>query len=196
LETEDVQRFHRWSRTYERSIGQFFFFNLVHNAVLHLADWNGARPAPALILDVGCGTGRLLRKAAARWPAARFVGVDPAEGMIENARRLSGFATFHVGKAEALPIPDSSVDLAFSTVSFHHWADQGKGLREMARVLRPGGRFYLADGRIPPMLGGIIPHSRVHTPGELLALFKSAGLKVMAQKGIVGGTVLAMIGEK
>jgi ubiquinone/menaquinone biosynthesis C-methylase UbiE len=196
MDSEDIQRFHRWSRTYERSIGQFFFFDLVHKAVLGLATGDGAPGAPKRILDVGCGTGRLLRKAALQWPSAELVGVDPAEGMIENARRLTSSATFHVGKGEALPVPDASVDLAFSTVSFHHWEDQAKGVREIARVLRPGGRFCLADAHIPSILARIIPHTRIHTRKELLALFRAAGLSVTVQKGIVGGAVLATIGRK
>lgn len=48
-------------------------------------------------------------------------------------------ATFYVGMAESIPLPGNSVDLVFSTLSFHHWSDQMKGLREIVRVLRPGG---------------------------------------------------------
>ncbi len=195
-DTEDIQRFQRWSHTYERSIGQFFFFDLVHKAVVNLAAMDGMGREPECILDVGCGTGRLLRRAVLQWPNARLVGVDPAEGMVENARRLTPFATFHVGRGEALPIPDSSVDLAFSTVSFHHWEDQSIGLREILRVLRTGGRFYLADGHVPSPLGGIISHTRVHTPEELRDLFTSAGMSLVGQRRIVAGALLATIGEK
>ena len=100
---------------------------------------------PDTVLDVGCGTGRLLRKAKARWPNAQFIGVDPATGMIENARRLMPDAKFYVSQAESLPLPDASVNLVFSTASFHHWQDKEKGLREIKRVLQVGGLLFLAD---------------------------------------------------
>jgi ubiquinone/menaquinone biosynthesis C-methylase UbiE len=194
--SEDVQRFHRWSRTYERSLGQRFFFDPVHRGVVDLVASHLDGRAPAQVLDIGCGTGRLLRRAALRWPKAGFVGVDPAEGMVENARRLTPFATCLVGKGEQLPFPDSSADVAFSTVSFHHWGDQAAGVREVARVLRPGGLFCLADIALPGFAAGLIPHSRIHSRGEMSLLFRQAGLQVIAQKGIRAGTVLATIGRK
>src|SRR5260370_20365988 len=142
--TEDIERFHRWSRTYERSWLQRLVFDRVHQAVLRVVATEVAEPTT--ILDVGCGTGRLLRAAKARWLNAQLIGVDPAEGMVEVARHLAPAITFHVGSAEALPLPDASVDVVLSTVSFHHWGDQAAAIREVARVLRPGGRFFLSDG--------------------------------------------------
>jgi len=151
---------------------------------------------PRALLDVGCGTGRLLRRAAERWPGARLVGVDPAQGMIDAARRLTPGATFHQGQGEALPLEDASVDAAFSTISFHHWADQPAGLREVRRVLRPGGRFCLVDITLPRFVAPVIPHARVHTRREMAALFAGAGLSVVIQKGLFGGTVAATVGVK
>src|SRR5439155_13683840 len=106
---------------------------------------------PTAVLDVGCGSGRLLRSAHARWPNARLVGVDPSEGMIAAGRALTR-AELYVAGAEAIPIPDRSIDLAFSTIAFHHWADPARGLHEVARVLRPGGRFVLIDNIGPDWL--------------------------------------------
>jgi SAM-dependent methyltransferase len=193
---EDIQRFHRWSRTYERSLGQRFFFDPVHRGVVELVAGHLDGHGAAQVLDIGCGTGRLLRRAASRWPSARLVGVDPAEGMIENARRLTPAATCLVGKGEWLPLSDSSAEVAFSTVSFHHWGDQAAGVREVARVLRPGGLFCLADIALPALAAALIPHSRIHTRGEMRLLFEQAGLTVVEQKSLRGGAVLATIGRK
>jgi ubiquinone/menaquinone biosynthesis C-methylase UbiE len=105
-------------------------------------------PGPLRLLDVGCGTGYLLVSLANRYPdASELVGIDPAPSMIKVAtaaardRRLS----FSVGVAERLPYPDDNFDLVVSTTSFDHWSDQQAGLRECARVLRPGGRLVLVD---------------------------------------------------
>jgi ubiquinone/menaquinone biosynthesis C-methylase UbiE len=194
--SEDIQRFHRWSDTYERSLGQLFFFGPVHKAVVELVAAHVDGRAPSQVLDIGCGTGRLLRRAALRWPTARFVGVDPAEGMVETARRLTPSATCLVGKGEQIPLPDSSADVALSTVSFHHWGDQAAGVREVARVLRPGGIFCLADIQVPGFAAGLIPHTRMHTRREMSALFAQAGLEVVTQRNIRGGAVLATVGRK
>ena len=94
-ESEDVQHFDRWSSTYETSPLQRLIFDRVHRHVLALAS---DLPAPAAILDIGCGTGKLLRAAAARWPRATLVGVDPAAGMVEVARRLTPGATIVVDR--------------------------------------------------------------------------------------------------
>ncbi len=192
----DVEHFDRWSRTYERSIGQVFLFTRVHRAVIALVAALAGETPPERVLDVGCGTGRLLRRAARQWPDARLVGVDPAAGMVEAARRLAPEIEFHAGKGEAIPLSDSSVDAAFSTISFHHWEDQARGLRELLRVLRPGGFFCLADGAIPGPLGRMVPHTRVHTPAELRDMFTAAGFEIAAQRRMVYGAVLATVGRK
>ena len=116
-ETEDVQSFERRSGTYEDSFFQGLFFDRIHRIALNAVP---AAIQPESILDIGCGTGRLLRKAAARWPDARLTGADPAEGMVKEARRLTPGAQFHVSMAESLALPDMYADLAFSTTSFHH----------------------------------------------------------------------------
>ena len=118
---KDIGRFDHWSNTYEHSWMQRVLFDQAHQATLALA--TGLVHEPASVLDVGCGTGKLLRQARIYWPEAQLIGVDPANGMIEMANRLTPNATFFTGMAEALPLQDASVDLALSTISFHHWQD-------------------------------------------------------------------------
>jgi len=135
-----------------------------------------------LSFHVGCGTGRLLRKAKQQYPNAHLIGVDAAEKMIEEASGLLPKAEFHVAMAEALPLPDKSVDLAFSTLSFHHWANQAKGISEVARVLRPQGRFLLADIVIPHWLSLFVRHFRYNNPARIHEMFTQAGLNVELQQ--------------
>jgi ubiquinone/menaquinone biosynthesis C-methylase UbiE len=105
-------------------------------------------PAPRRILDVGCGTGYLLRQLAARVPAAaELAGIDAAPVMIETARAAArdDRLRFSAGVAERLPFAAETFDLVVTTTSFDHWADQQAGLAECARVLTPGGQLVLAD---------------------------------------------------
>jgi ubiquinone/menaquinone biosynthesis C-methylase UbiE len=137
---------------------------------------------PNAILDVGCGTGRLLRKAKELWPNARLIGVDAADKMIEEAKKLFPEAEFHVAMAESLPLPNASVDLTFSTLSFHHWINQAKGVSEVARVLRPQGRFLLAD-IVPPFgLSFFTSHFKRNSPKKMREMFVEAGLAVELQQ--------------
>src|SRR5260221_12395583 len=112
-------RFDQWANTYEHSWLQRAFFDGAHQATLALAA--GIVHQPVSVLDIGCGTGKLLRRATTYWPEAHLIGVDPANGMIEMAKRLTPNATFSTGMAEALPLHDASVDLALSRTPFHRW---------------------------------------------------------------------------
>ena len=189
--TFDVQHFERWSHDYEGSWMQRRVFAPVHRTVLDLA---APLPAPAVVLDAGCGTGRLLRAAAQRWPYAQLIGVDPAEGMVETARSLTPGATFYRSLAETLPLPDASVDLVFSTMSFHHWHDQQAGVREIARVLRPGGHFILADIAPPQVLTWLRFTRGARSLATRKRIFAAAGLRIERQRGVkLPGAPVSMI---
>ncbi len=174
--------FENWSKTYEQDRMQWLLFDRVHRAVLIAIPDN---IQPEVVLDIGCGTGRLLRKVQQRWPEARLIGVDLTEGMIAQARAAMPEGEFQVGPAEKLPLPDASVDLALSTVSFHHWQDQSQGICEVRRVLRPGGRFYLAD-TIPPRWITVFYHHGIITPlKQLNQMFDQADLTLLSQRRIL-----------
>ncbi len=191
---KDIGRFDQWSNTYEDSWMQRAFFDQAHQATLALAA--GIVHQPVSVLDVGCGTGKLLRQARTSWPEAQLIGVDPANGMIEMAKRLTPNATFFTSMAEALPLQDASIDLALSTISFHHWQNQAAGIREIARVLRPGGYFLLVDMSFPDWLVRVFRLKRVHSRARLQALFHQAGLQVQAQQKVAWRGWLATVGKK
>jgi ubiquinone/menaquinone biosynthesis C-methylase UbiE len=139
-------------------------------------------PAPRRILDVGCGTGCLLGRLAARAPQAEtLAGVDAAPAMIAVAR---GAATddrlrFVVGTAERLPWPAETFDLVVSTTSFDHWTDQRAGLAQCARVLSPDGCLVLADLfsvlLLPTLLAG--RRGKARTKRRAAQLVTAAGLR-------------------
>ena len=81
----DVERFDRWASTYDRHWMQRMIFEPLQRTVLDVA---AQGRGPEMILDVGCGTGRLLRAAEARFPGAGLAGVDAAPEMVKQAHTL------------------------------------------------------------------------------------------------------------
>lgn len=98
------------------------------------------------VLDVGCGTGILAGRLAAR--GYDLTGVDPSEGMLEEARKNITGARFIQGSGTALPFGDNEFDLTYCVAVMHHVAEAGdvkKTLAEMVRVTRPGGLVVIWD---------------------------------------------------
>lgn len=121
-----------------------------------IADRAGVR-AGDRVVDIGCGPGSAAREAARR--GAAVTGVDPAPVMLRLARLLSGGAvTYLEGAAEALPLADGSATAAWAISSAHHWSDLAAGLREIHRVLAPGGRLVVAERLTRPGAGGLRSH--------------------------------------
>ena len=192
----DVGRFDEWSESYDRSRLQRIIFDPVQEHIVGVS----SREAPSVhtIVDVGCGTGRLLERLRNAYPNARLLGVDAAEGMVRVAALRPGVIAT-VATSEALPIASGSVDMLFTTMSFHHWADQRSGLAEACRVLAPGGRLLLADGIVTwwlrPFFAMARARSRMHTAAELDALFIGAGLQPAGRSvvpGLWGGVAVSV----
>jgi SAM-dependent methyltransferase len=103
-----------------------------------------AIPPDASVLDVGCGSGWATRLMARKARNGRVVGIDIADEMIRLARESStSFANveFQVATAERLPFAAAEFSHAFSMESLYYYADMGAALREIRRVLKPGGLF-------------------------------------------------------
>lgn len=101
------------------------------------------------VLDIGCGHGRSLTELAARAPRGRISGVDPSQLMVEIATQRSRSLIEAVrvevvlSGVESLPFPDDAFDKAQCVHVLYFWADLERPLREIARVLKPGGRLGL-----------------------------------------------------
>lgn len=97
------------------------------------------------VLDVGCGTGVLARTAADCVAAeGQVTGLDLNDGMLAVARRLRPQLDWRQGDATALPFADASYDVVMSQFALMYFSDRTAALKEMLRVLRPGGRLAVA----------------------------------------------------
>jgi len=103
------------------------------------ADVAGVRPT-ATVLELGAGTGKLTRVLVTRFD--RVIAVEPDAGMRGLLAPLCRDADVRAGSAEAIPLPDRSVDAVFAAEAFH-WFDGERALAEAARVLRPRGALVL-----------------------------------------------------
>jgi len=148
------------------------------------------------VLDVGCGTGTLAI-AAKRvvGPGGDVHGIDASPEMVARARKKAVRAraeiTFETAFAQALPYPDARFDVVLSTVMLHHLPGRTRleGVREMRRVLEPGGRLLAVDFvRSSAKRRGLLAHfhrrGRVE-PRALIELVSGAGMSVV-ENGPVG----------
>jgi ubiquinone/menaquinone biosynthesis C-methylase UbiE len=140
------------------------------------------------VLDVGCGTGTLVLQIRRSFPGVEVVGLDPDPKALARAKRKAerqGAAVrFDQGFADSLAYPDASFDRVFSSMMFHHVEgdDKEKMLREVRRVLRPGGSFHLMDFVGPEASDGFLArlfhsHARLKDNSErrILEWMRQAG---------------------
>jgi ubiquinone/menaquinone biosynthesis C-methylase UbiE len=141
------------ARAYDRGV-QTAFRELMPTLT---ADVLPALASARHVLDVGCGPGQFTIFAAEQLPGAEVTGVDLAPTMIELARGHAAASPaaarlrFEVADVARLPFPDATFDAVMSTGSIKHWPDPQAGLREIHRVLRPGGRAFIGEmNRLAP----------------------------------------------
>jgi SAM-dependent methyltransferase len=182
------------------ALGRLIGAPRMHAAVAEVADLDAS--SQATVVDVGCGTGALLRRVGRDRPGVRIVGIDPDERMLTTARRKAARsrdravrdARWERGYAQEVPVADGSCDLVLSSLMFHHLDVAGRAemLTEVRRVLRPGGALVLADFDGTP---GPLPLRRrspvlAFGPGELQTLLAEAGFVVRGERRLrllVGG---------
>lgn len=176
------------------------------------------RPA-GRVADIGCGTGELLRELATAWPDSMLYGVDFAASRLRTAASLARRVTLiDADLGAALPFADRSFDVVFSTEVLEHLKDPLRCLREIRRVLRPGGRLTLsvpnATGFAPfHRLGALVPGAWLRgkllpyehpantdqpidtcwTYGEIVALVRAGGFSIEACDGMAYFRYLEML---
>jgi SAM-dependent methyltransferase len=148
MKSRSVERFNRTAEGYLR-----WWAPVLHPASVRLVERLGGVD-PGLpgglvrdVLDLGCGTGSSLFEAARRWPAARLAGLDGSVGMLDVARREQGRLPAAAGErityiqadAAAIPAPADAFDAVMTCFVVQQVSDRPAVLREIHRVLRPGG---------------------------------------------------------
>ena len=134
----------QWDRLRDEMFGERF----------HLAALGAFADPRWSVGDLGCGTGQLT--AAVAPFVERVIAVDASPAMLQAAKkRLTGFDNVDLrrGELESLPIDDGRLDAATMMLVLHHLPEPGRALAEVARVLKPGGRLFVAD---------MLPHDREH----------------------------------
>ncbi|MGH2934494.1 MAG: class I SAM-dependent methyltransferase [Gaiellaceae bacterium] len=172
------------------------------------------------VLDACCGTGDLA--VAARLRGADVVGLDFSEAMLDRARGKRGDVEWVRGDVLALPFDDGSFDAATVGFGVRNVDDLGAGLRELRRVLRPGGRLGILEitqprgmlapfyrlwfDRAIPLLGRVLPGGSAYTylpasvrrfpgPDDLAALLQESGFGAVAYRLFAVGIVALHVAE-
>lgn len=140
------------------------------------------------LLDIGCGTGVLLREIRSAFPGIFVVGIDLSHRMLALAQaRVRPAPPLLRADVQDLPFEADSFDVVVSLSSFHFWLVPRRGLREIARVLRPGGEVVITDWcddfwacRLCDHFLRLVSrsHQRAYTSQECAALLREAGYEL------------------
>lgn len=188
-------------------------------------------PAPIQVLDLACGTGDFSIAIAKALTGGHVTGVDLSEGMLAVMREkvdkaeLNGMISIEEGDGENLRFPDNTFDRVTIAFGIRNFEDRPKGLREMLRVLKPGGRLVILELSRPenkiirwfydlyflhilPKIGGkvsgdkaayaYLPASVAAFPGkkEFTATMREAGFRTVTHKAFTLGICRMYTGEK
>ena len=190
---------------YDRFMGRFS--QLLSPQMVELA---GVQPGQDA-LDVGCGTGALTRLLVERLGSAHVSGIDPSQAFVDAARERFPDIRIEHGSAESLPFADDAFDVAVAQLVVHFMTDPIGGVREMARVTRPGGvvaacvwdhaggtgplhLFWTAANEIGRHVAdeSRLPGAR---EGSLVEIFERAGVREVESSVVVADLEMATFDE-
>lgn len=189
--------FNRWAPIYDWPLTSVFY-QAVHQRILDYAQI----PELANVLDLGCGTGKLLNRLAKAEPTLTGTGLDFSSEMLTQALQKSfdpNRLTYCQGSTDQMPLPDSVFDCAFCSISFLHYPDPIAVLQELRRVLKPGGYFHLAD--YAPSLWSsqseqALPMSpnkiKFYSAGARSAMAQQADLNIVSHHYLMGPVMLTI----
>jgi len=206
------EEFEAWAAGYDQSPLHHFLFRPSYRTMLaELVNWERTS-RPFDLLDVGCGTGTFAAMVAGCGLPARVVGLDYAASMCKvagdkaHAAGASGQLKFLNADSENLPFASGTFDAITCSNSFHHYPHQDQAVREMFRVLRPGGRLILLDGfrdnvigwmMFDVIIGLVEKHVRHVSWRQMREYFEQAGfVHVRQRKRNLLFPLLVTVGQK
>jgi ubiquinone/menaquinone biosynthesis C-methylase UbiE len=177
-----------------------------------MTDWGLQQvmvPKNAVILDVGCGGGRTVRRLAALAPEGKVVGLDYSAASVAvsretNARDIeNGRVRIEQGSVAALPFPDRTFDIVTAVETHYYWPDLPANVREILRVLKPGGTFALIaetyrGGPFRLVYGIVMPLIRAAflSDAEHRDLLTQAGFTEVATEHVSGKNWICATGRR
>lgn len=171
------------------------FYQAIHQRLLEYVELE----ENAAVLDLGCGTGRLMERLAAKFPTMKAIGLDLSPEMLREARTQNRYRKrliFVSGRAESLSFADEQFDAVFCTMSLLHYRDPQRVFRQVSRVLGSGGRFYLVDAyrgendfsSFVPWIGAM----RLYSRQQRERVGREAGLSAIAHHHLLPGILLTI----
>jgi ubiquinone/menaquinone biosynthesis C-methylase UbiE len=174
------QLFDYWAASYDW-IFPSVFYQAIHQRLLEYVQL-GDR---AQILDLGCGTGRLLHRLTEPFPTMQGTGLDLSPEMLRQAQLRQPHhpqLTYVQGNAEQLPFAEAQFDAVFNTLSFLHYPQPEQVLTEVSRVLKPAGYFYLVDLTWQPWSDNQV---LLISPGDIRLYSQQARKQLGQQAGLI-----------
>ena len=178
-DNNDISFDHRadkYDNGFEGRLSERFYRNLISS--VHVSENDS-------VLDVGCGTGTILYRLAAKSKINGF-GIDVSSQMLDEARKKCPEMTFQLGDSASLPFADGSFDVVTACMAYHHFPNQKAFRQEVFRVLKPTGKLYICDPCLPLVIrkcmNGIFSMSKIearfYTPDEMIQDVQKDGFVV------------------
>ena len=186
--------FNLWAPFYD-CLFTTVFYQAIHQRLLEHVELK----ENASVLDLGCGTGRLMNRLAAKFPTVKAIGLDLSTEMLREARARNQYhkrLIFVSGRAESLSFADEQFDAVFCTMSFLHYPHPQQVFHQVSRVLANGGHFYLVDVyRVENNFSSFIPwigEMRFYNRQQREQLGTFAGLSARAHHHLLPGILLTI----
>jgi ubiquinone/menaquinone biosynthesis C-methylase UbiE len=189
------QLFDLWAPLYDFPFPSAFY-RATHQRMLEYVEL----PQHPNVLDIGCGTGRLLHRLGTEYSDLRGTGLDFSAEMLRQARRSNRHRPrliFVQGSAAPLRFANEQFDAVFNTFSFLHYLEPERVFAEIKRVLRPGGTFYLVDPTTSDPTGiGLVPVTpsgiRLYSLRMREQMGKQVGFRCLKHQYLLGPNLLTI----
>ncbi|MCU0532667.1 MAG: class I SAM-dependent methyltransferase [Hydrococcus sp. Prado102] len=192
LLTDKEKFFDLWAPNYDFVLTTVFY-QAIHKRLLEYVEL----PERPNVLDLGCGTGRLLNRLASKFPNLQGTGLDLSTQMLRQARQRNQHhprLVFVRGYAESLPFANNQFDAVFNTISFLHYANPETVFAEVSRILCDRGKFYLVDWVGTQSISSLLSKAKIsfYNSQQRANLGENTGLKCLGHYYLLGAVLLTV----